>query len=723
MRSILFAVMMALTIGGSATTAPLVDIPLDQQINIGLGDAIAGHNGFGNDSGLGYVIRNLTADNGAGSYYSGPSVNFVKAGYGPYVDLSKPGARIEYTARYFQGDGNTNPYGDAPIWLELIDADGTSCWMGISYGPQPDPRYPSWKTVTDSLSGASSELDLSKIVALIFWGTDWGGTGNDFVQIRNLRLIDDTSRNPIPIPNAKNANDGDTVEVLGAVSTAFASRGVFYIQNIENTCGIQVRASTLPSEGPSVYVKGVVQTDPETEEMYIQASDWALNGAGNAKPMLMNTQALGGSPVYRQAGVDISYGPNNIGLQVKIAGRLTAKADDGSWICVSDGSTMTDANNPGVRVSLAGLPFLQGPALYINHNVVATGISSLYIDENNARRPVILLKSGGYSDPEDNGNSPKTFRVAVINFDPYCPGHGNKRTHEVFGWNNPQVIANGYMNDLATTSGGWCNYQIVDWFDANYHPDFEDGFRWNPDAYVDAWQTQTGLHNGTSDYVRLITDTTYPHNQPKTIAQRIASDEIDEVFFFGAPAGSAFWEAAMAGPSPFFVNGGTYNVPSATRNFVMMGFNYERDVDCMLEDFLHRSECTMSRVYPSPDWWFPTSPPQNNWDKFRMIDLKGPGESAVGMCHFAPNSESDYDWGNTRTVYSMCDDWLYNWPNLLGITTRRWVTSQEWGSGDMRLHHVWWLNHFPKAPGINPDYRQNNWWKYVCDFNNHPESR
>jgi hypothetical protein len=333
------------------------------------------------------------------------------------------------------------------------------------------------------------------------------------------------------------------------------------------------------------------------------------------------------------------------------------------------------------------------------------------------------MKSGGFNDPQSNGNEPKTFRVAVINFDPYCPGHGNKRVHEVFGWNDPHDIADGYINDLATTSGGWCNYQIVDWYDANYHPYFEDGFQFDPDDCVDAWQTQTGLHDGTSDYVRLISDTSYPHNQPKTIAQRIADDEIDEVFLFGSPGGAAFWEAAMAGPSPFFVNGGTYNVPAAKRNFVIMGFNYERDVDCMLEDFLHRSECVMSRVYPSPDWWFPTYPPENNWDRFRMIDQRGEGESAVGMCHFAPNSESDYDWGNTRFVFSTCDDWLYNWPNLIGESTKRLVNCTEWGDGDMRLHHVWWLNHYPKAPGINPDGRQNNWWKYSCDFNNYAESR
>lgn len=133
--------------------------------------------------------------------------------------------------------------------------------------------------------------------------------------------------------------------------------------------------------------------------------------------------------------------------------------------------------------------------------------------------------------------------------------------------------------------------------------------------------------------MRLVTDATYPHNQPKTLAQRVADDEIDEVFLFGASAGLAGWEAAMAGPTPYFVNGDPLNIPTAPRNFVVMGFSYERDVDCMLENFLHRSECVMNRVYPSPDWWLPTFPAQNNWENFRMIDIEGTGASAVGTCH------------------------------------------------------------------------------------------
>jgi len=84
-----------------------------------------------------------------------------------------------------------------------------------------------------------------------------------------------------------------------------------------------------------------------------------------------------------------------------------------------------------------------------------------------------------------------------------------------------------------------------------------------------------------------------------------------------------------------------------------------------------------------------------------------------------PNSERDYDWGNRRGVWSTCDDWL-NYPNLTG--QRRRVNCEEWGGGDVRAHHRWWLRHLPRAPG-RTEGKLNNWWAYATDPNRFPESR
>jgi hypothetical protein len=105
----------------------------------------------------------------------------------------------------------------------------------------------------------------------------------------------------------------------------------------------------------------------------------------------------------------------------------------------------------------------------------------------------------------------------------------------------------------------------------------------------------------------------------------------------------------------------------------------------------------------------------NLWERFCRYDRVSPGNAALGNVHFAPNSVRDYDWGNPSRVVSECDDWLYNFPNFKGV--RRTVTARDWGNGEIRAHHKWWLKHLPKTAGqINGI--SNNWWQYVMDPNN-----
>ena len=63
---------------------------------------------------------------------------------------------------------------------------------------------------------------------------------------------------------------------------------------------------------------------------------------------------------------------------------------------------------------------------------------------------------------------------------------------------------------------------------------------------------------------------------------------------------------------------------------------------------------------------------------------------------------------------SECDDWLYNFPHFKGL--RRNVTASEWGNGDIRKHHVWWMSHFPKTAGRSNGIGH-NWWQYIMDPN------
>jgi hypothetical protein len=148
-------------------------------------------------------------------------------------------------------------------------------------------------------------------------------------------------------------------------------------------------------------------------------------------------------------------------------------------------------------------------------------------------------------------------------------------------------------------------------------------------------------------------------------------------------------------------------VRGCRRRFVVMGFNYEREVGCMLENVGHRVESIMAHVYRD----HPAG--QNAWERFTRYDLTHPGQASCGNVHFAPNGVRDYDWGNPRPVISDCDDWLA-YPHLTGA--RRRVTCREWGNGDMRLHHLWWLERIPHADGETGGVA-NNWWRYIANPN------
>ena len=81
--------------------------------------------------------------------------------------------------------------------------------------------------------------------------------------------------------------------------------------------------------------------------------------------------------------------------------------------------------------------------------------------------------------------------------------------------------------------------------------------------------------------------------------------------------------------------------------------------------------------------------------------------------HFAPNSVRDYDWGNPRAVLSRSHTWQ-NFPDLRGEPRK--VNCSEWGNGDMRQHHLWWLRHLPHVAGATGGIRH-NWWAYIINPN------
>jgi hypothetical protein len=305
--------------------------------------------------------------------------------------------------------------------------------------------------------------------------------------------------------------------------------------------------------------------------------------------------------------------------------------------------------------------------------------------------------------PPDNTTEPAqlvTSKVLVIVHDPVVDSTTGKTLSQHLGWSRADDLITRYITDITDTSKGLARYQIVQRQNVDEFLALEDGFRYDIDTYLNVYRHTSAEHTpGWADYNALLARF--------NILQRVASHEIDEVWVFAFPY-AGLYESVMAGNGAFWCNSNPLPTPSQTlRRFIIMGFSLERGVGEMLEAFTHRCESIMSKAYEH------TAGEANLYARFSRYEKQNPGQAEIGTVHYAPNSEQDYDWNNPRFVASKCDDW-YNFPHFTGAT--RQVNCADWGNGDIRLHHLWWLDHFPRVSGRTNGV-VNNWWQYVIDPN------
>lgn len=307
---------------------------------------------------------------------------------------------------------------------------------------------------------------------------------------------------------------------------------------------------------------------------------------------------------------------------------------------------------------------------------------------------------------QDSPAIPINIRVLVLNYDPFFEG---KRLHDVLNFNDPRELTKGYIQDLQEATGGLVRFQIVEWRDLDEIYAREDGQRYEVGQYVRNRRAGGGWpEKFMADYPRLLAE--------QKVVPLINEAIIDEVWIFGDHY-FGVWEASMAGPGAFFINGGVYPHVPSLRPFAFYGFNYERGVAEMLHNTSHRTEATLNRVYGK---WNLKSP-SNNWERFSANVEQSNGVAGVGTCHWPPNASQDYDYGNTRTVMSWADDFL-NYPDLTG--KRLSVNKSTWcpdGKDPHRSYMRWYFQHIPKADGVNSDGRLNNWLRYIFDFQNYDQ--
>ncbi len=313
-----------------------------------------------------------------------------------------------------------------------------------------------------------------------------------------------------------------------------------------------------------------------------------------------------------------------------------------------------------------------------------------------------FFRFGPRETPPGGEESPESLRprVLLITYNPTTRSEAGKTLTQVLGWHDVEELTRGFIADLRECSGGFLQYEIVQRIEADAWPVKLDGFRYDEANFLQCWRDGTGWHDPDAvDYEAILADF--------DLLARIESGQIDEVWLFAFPF-AGFYESIMVGPGAFWCNAPPLpRTEGISRRFVIMGFNYERGVGPMLESYGHRVESLLRHT------WRHSHNRRNLWERFILYDKKAPGKAGCGWMHYAPNSLSDYDWGNPAKVLSTCDDWLY-FPNLQGIAHE--VDCSEWGNGDMRAHHKWWFKHLPNAPGYTQGIA-NNWWLCAGDPN------
>lgn len=317
---------------------------------------------------------------------------------------------------------------------------------------------------------------------------------------------------------------------------------------------------------------------------------------------------------------------------------------------------------------------------------------------------------------------PNTRKVLVLEFNPIIKNRDNKRLNAVFEWNEPKVLEPQYIQDITETSAGFLNYQIVERQMLDVYPVKADGFQYTDETYLNCWETHytcwiNGGENCDSkchdpdiiDYRKMLAD--------YQVCEKRNSGEIDELWLWGAPW-FGYAEANMAGPGAYDTNGSVIMDTACEKPLHIMGFNYERGVPEMLEDFGHRVEGTMANaVFYSWTLCGPT-----DWDKFASVEVDCPGQAVCGTIHYPPNGEKDYDWSNKQRVNSSCESWKH-YPNVGSnkdlINCSAWNPTPDCGDDSSRYFIKWWLEHLPRNRGVDKtEYGDflNNWWPYIIDL-------
>lgn len=298
------------------------------------------------------------------------------------------------------------------------------------------------------------------------------------------------------------------------------------------------------------------------------------------------------------------------------------------------------------------------------------------------------------------------IKVLVLNYDPVMPDSDGRVLHEVCSFNDPKSLADQYIAEVELVSGGYIKYKVAEWRELNEFPVKKDGFKYSAETFLAVKANEAKPHDPDAlDYDRVLSI--------QEVAKAIDDKTFDEVWLFGGPH-FGYFESIIAGPKAYQINGNSLPEFKSKHAFAIMGFNYEHGVGEMLHHLARRTESTLARIYNTKLGEISTQ-----WGKFSASEKLNKGFAGVGGSEWPPNAESAHDYSNSRVVWSNADIW-FTYPKMKGKIKP--INHENWGGPDYQRNYLkWWFARLPKAIKAGKDGRQNNWWKYVFDFNRYDQ--
>ncbi len=190
---------------------------------------------------------------------------------------------------------------------------------------------------------------------------------------------------------------GSLVRIEGVRVTATPSQmgGFMYVEEPGYAAGIRVEAGGSFQLGDIVGVTGIVSVLSSGEVTLSDAAVSVMSAGSPPEPYTIRMTALGGAPHCAQQGVLDGFTPNNIGLFVRVCGRVMHVDGERRFFVLWDGSPVSDMDSyPGVRIWAPGrIP----EDLVVGRFAVVNGISSC-INPGDYLLPLLLVRESADMD-------------------------------------------------------------------------------------------------------------------------------------------------------------------------------------------------------------------------------------------------------------------------------------------------------------------------------------